>query len=549
MEGIRKQYPSSGVLANDGASLLVNEGEIHALVGENGAGKTTLMRILYGLEKPDAGRIVVGGRLVEGGRPARSSPGALLSLGMVQQHFTTVSDFSAAENVVLGAEPRRFGFVFDRARAEKDVESLALENGFSLDPAAPASSLSIGQRQEVEILKLLYRKADVLILDEPTAVLAEQEIEGLFATLRRLRAKGKTIIVITHKVREVMSLADSVTVMRRGRTVARLRVASITEEELSRLMMGGTSIPRIEVGPAESVRLARPAGAGNAGEKPGEKAAGGRPQPGNPVFEMRSVSVHSRRRGFGGPWRPMDSISLSVRPGEILGVTGVVGNGLGTLEDLVSGFARQSSGEILIDGKPRPLLRHKGISYVPADRAKRGVSLASSVEYNLAALDRARYFPHGIVDRGLMRRDALAAIAEYGIAAGPESEAAFLSGGNMQKLVIAREFAGEPAFLFFSNPTWGLDIGSADFVHGKMLEARSRGAAILLISANLDEILSLSDRVSVMCRGRIVCSLGNNGELDRVRLGEYMLGLRDDFLSGIQMPLKTDSLESERKDR
>ncbi len=537
MEGIRKYYPSSGVLANEDASLIVNEGEIHALVGENGAGKTTLMRILYGLEKPDAGRIVVGGRLIEGGRPALSGPGILLSLGMVQQHFTTVTDFTVAENVVLGAEPRRFGFVFDRAKAEKTVGNIALENGFALEPSAPASSLSIGQRQEVEILKLLYRKADVLILDEPTAVLAEQEIEGLFATLRRLRAKGRTIIVITHKVREVMSLADSVTVMRKGRTVARLKVRDISEAELSGLMMGAAPAGRAgsALPPVEPVRGPR--------SSAGQTAQTGEAKP---VFEMRDVSIRSRRRGFGGAWRHIDSISLSVMPGEIVGITGVVGNGLGTLENLISGFTPQTSGQILIGGKPRPLLRHKGISYVPADRAKRGVSLGSSVECNLAALDRSRYFPHGIIDRRLIRRDALAAIEEYGIAAGPEYEAAYLSGGNMQKLVIARELSGEPGFLFFSNPTWGLDIGSTRFVHEKMLEARARGAAILLISANLDEILALSDRVLVMCRGRIVCSLDNSSGLDRVRLGEYMLGLRDDFITGIQKPLKTDSLEQRR---
>jgi simple sugar transport system ATP-binding protein len=505
MEGIRKYYPSSGVLANDGASLRVEEGEIHALVGENGAGKSTLMRILYGLEKADEGRIRVGGAEVEIGH---QSAARRLGLGMVQQHFTTVPDFSVAENVILGAEPR-LGLFIDRARAEEAVAAIAGENGFNLDPRAPASGLAIGERQELEIVKLLYRRARLLILDEPTAVLAEQEVESFFATLRRLRGLGKTIIIITHKVREVMSVADSVTVMRRGRTVARLRIAETDEAGLSCLMMGRASCgfaPRGEAAP------------------PGVSSHAVGPEGAAPVFEMRSVRVRKR------PHSPslMDKVSLSVRPGEILGVTGVVGNGLGLFENLVSGFAKPDSGEILLSGAPRPRLRKVGLSYVPADRIKRGASLDSSVEENLAALERARYFPHGFLDPRKMREDALRAIGDFSIDAEPEGRMAFLSGGNMQKLILARELRGDSSFLFFSNPSWGLDIASTEFVHAQILAARSRGAAILLVSANLDEVLALADRVSVMYRGRLVCSLTNGPGLDRIGLGEYMLGLRDD---------------------
>jgi simple sugar transport system ATP-binding protein len=506
MEGIRKYYPSSGVLANDGASLRVEEGEIHALVGENGAGKSTLMRILYGLEPADEGRIRVGGQDL---RIGHQSAARRLGLGMVQQHFTTVPDFSVAENVILGDEPRRLGLFIDRAAAEGAVAAIARENGFGLDPRALASGLSIGERQELEIVKLLYRRARLLILDEPTAVLTEQEVESFFATLRRLRDLGKTIIIITHKVREVMSVADSVTVMRRGRTVARLKIEQVDEAGLSCLMMG-----RPSCGEGAQGQLGPRAPAGGASGLEGAA----------PVFEMRSVCVRKR------PHSPslMDGVSLSVRPGEILGVTGVVGNGLGLFENLVSGFARPDSGEILLSGSPRPGLRKPGLSYVPADRIKRGASLDSSVEENLAALDRGRYFPRGFLDARRMREDAMRAIGDFSIDAGPEGRMGSLSGGNMQKVILARELRGDSSFLFFSNPSWGLDIASAEFVHREILAARSRGAAILLVSANLDEILALADRVSVMYRGRLVCSLPNGPGLDRIGLGEYMLGLRDD---------------------
>jgi general nucleoside transport system ATP-binding protein len=508
MEGVVKYYPSSGVLANDGAVLHVEDGEIHALVGENGAGKSTLMRILYGLETADAGRIRVGGQDL---KIAHQWAAKRLGLGMVQQHFTTLPDFTVAENVVLGDEPRRLGLFVDAARSEAAVAAIAEENGFNLDPRALASSLAISERQELEIVKLLYRKASLLILDEPTAVLTEQEVESLFSTLRRLRDAGKTIIIITHKVREVMSIADSVTVMRRGKAVARLATAEVDEAGLSCLMMGKAS-------------GAGPASLGASDRVSGLSAREARPPAGPAVFEMRGVSVKRRPRSR----LLMEDVSLSVRGGEILGVTGVVGNGLGLFEDLVSGFVAPSSGEILLSGSPRPALREKGLSYVPSDRMRRGASLDSSVEENLAALDRKRYFPRGFLDSELMRADAERAIGKFSIDAEPELRMGFLSGGNMQKLILARELSGDSSFLFFSNPSWGLDIASTEFVHGRILAARERGAAILLVSANLDEILALADRVSVMYRGRLVCSLPNAPGLDRITLGEYMLGLRED---------------------
>jgi simple sugar transport system ATP-binding protein len=417
---------------------------------------------------------------------------------MVQQHAEIVADFTVAENVTLCDEPRRFGFLFDRSGAEARVAALAAENGFRLDPAARASGLSIAERQQLEILKLLYRKAGILILDEPTAVLAESEVDALFATLRRLKAAGKTIIIITHKVREVRAIADSVTVMRQGRTVARLEAVDLGEAELAALMMGEQE-------------------SSDPGPKPGPR---GPATSGRVVFEMRDIRLLRR-----GAHRPvLDGVSLQVRAGEILGVCGLAGNGLSELEDLAAGYRRPGSGRVLLDGRRLPRLRNPSLGYVPADRLWRGSSLDSAVEANLAVLDRSTFFPRGISDPARIRGFALKAIEGYGIAALPEQRLGSLSGGGIQKVILARELAGDADFLLFSNPTWGLDLASTSFVYGRILEARARGAAILLVSANLDEVLALADRIAVMSRGRIALELENGSEVDRGRIGGAMLG-------------------------
>jgi general nucleoside transport system ATP-binding protein len=496
MDGITKFFPSSAVLANDTVSLRVEDREIHALVGENGAGKSTLMRILYGLEVPDEGTIRLGSNIVRIANPAAAND---LGIGMVHQHFTTIPEFSVTENVALGVEPRVASFFFDRGRAEREVAEVIAANGFHIDPRASASALTVGERQQLEIVKLLYRKADVLILDEPTAVLTEQEIQSLFVTLRRLRELGKTIIIITHKVREVKEIADSVTVMRHGKSVARVETKDVDEAGIACLMMGEGACSDFDS------KLQKDA-------------------PGPEVFSMRSVSLFSRGR----PRPLIDKVSFSLRSGEVLGLCGVVGNGLGELEDLISGFARPSSGEILLEGLPLERHRKPRLGYVPADRMRRGSCLEAPVLENLVALDRKAYFPRGFSDRRKSRAFAMEAIDRFSIAAKPEVRVGSLSGGNIQKVIIARELAGDASFLLFSNPTWGLDIASMDFVYESLLKAKTRGAAILLISANLDEILTLSDRVSVMYKGRIVCMLENKAGLSRERLGEYMLGLRSD---------------------
>ena len=504
MEGITKYYVEGDTLANDGAWLRVSQGEIHALVGENGAGKSTLMKILYGLEKPDSGKILFDGAEVHIGSPLDSGR---LGIGMVHQHFMIVDDFTVAENVVLGAEPRSCGLFYDARKAEGSVRATMERHGFFLDPARLAASLTVGERQQLEIVKLLHRNARFLILDEPTAVLTEREVKALFGTLRGLRASGHTIVVITHKVKEVKEISDSVTVMRSGRTVDSFRTADIDEYGLSCLIMGSASCWDFTRKPSPSYRS-------------------------EPVLELVDVCLPSRARGV----RALDGVSLRVSPGEVRGVCAVSGNGVGELEDLLGGFRKPSAGRILLQGKPLPRRRlparsGRGLGYVPADRIRRGINIGLSMTENFIALDRRAYYPRGFLDAAASAEAMRAAIGRFSIKGSAEQLAGELSGGNIQKVILARELSSPlPSLLVFSEPTWGLDISSTEFVYEKILEARDSGSGILLLSSNLDEIFELSDRISAMYRGRIVCDLPNDGVLTRERLGEYMLGLADDSL-------------------
>ena len=503
MEGISKYYAESDTLANDGAWLSVASGEIHALVGENGAGKTTLMKVLYGLEKPDEGKILLDGADV---RIASPIDAGRLGIGMVHQHFMIVDDFTVAENVVLGAEPRMAGLFYDAREARRSVGATMARHGFSLDPARMAASLSVGERQQLEIVKLLHREARFLILDEPTAVLTEQEVKTLFGTLRSLRASGHTIVLITHKVKEVKEISDSVTVMRSGRTVDRFRTADIDEYSLSCHIMGSSSsYPLFTRTPSRTFSP-------------------------EPILEIEDVCLSKSA----GEARQLSQVSLKLRPGEVLGICGVSGNGVGELEDVLGGFRRPDSGKISLKGKPLPKRRLParsgfGLGYVPADRIRRGANTGLSMTENYIALDRPRYFPRGMLDAAAALEAIRGAIVDFYIKGRPGQLAGELSGGNIQKLILARELAPPLSpLMIFSEPTWGLDISSTEFVYEKILEARDAGSGILLLSSNLDEILELSDRVSVMYRGRIVCDLPNDGSLTKEKLGEYMLGLSDD---------------------
>jgi ABC-type uncharacterized transport system ATPase subunit len=514
MRGITKTYPENDVLANNEVDFEVRENEIHAVVGENGAGKTTLMKILYGLEQPDSGRILLKGEEVRIHSPLDANR---LGIGMVHQHFRLIPEFTIAENVVLGIEPRRRGIFFDRERAVRGVEEVIRRYGFSIDPRLPVSRLTVGQMQLVEIIKILYREAELLILDEPTSVLTEQQIHKLFGTLENLRSIGKTVVIITHKLGEVKAISQRVTVMRKGEVVAVRDTAEVDERELSRLMVGKSVTFQFE---REAVNKGRV------------------------VLELRDVMLRQK-----GQDRPLlDHVNLKVHAGEIVGVAGVSGNGLAELEDVVGGLRRVSQGRLLHDGRnitdlSAVQLRERGLAYVPADRLQRGSSLQSSVMENMIISSH-----HDFLKGGFFRRQAVEEFAEtlsssFSIDGDPRVPIGTLSGGNIQKVILARELASQTDFIIFSEPTWGLDIASAEFIYAKILEIRRRGIAVLLISSNLDEILALSDTLVVLYRGRVVASLSNERKLSKELVGEYMMGLRDDS-PGSAAPLDNGPAET-----
>jgi ABC-type uncharacterized transport system ATPase subunit len=505
MCGIVKTYPASGVLANDGVDLSVEENEIHAVIGENGAGKSTLMKVLYGLEQPDAGEIRLRGKSVVITDPLAANR---IGIGMVHQHFKLVPDFTVAENVVLGLEPRSRGLFIDRQSAAKDVGKVIEENAFSIDPKKKVRDLTVGEMQQVEIVKMLYRNAELLILDEPTSVLTEQEIERLFATLRNLLKQGKTCILITHKLEEVMRISHRVTVMRGGKVVAVRNTSDVDKRELSRLMVGKDVPLQVNRGPAA---------------------------PGEVVLEMKGVSIRLR-----GQERPLlDKIDLQVRSGEVVGIAGVGGNGLAEIEDALGGLRSIGEGQIVLNGKDvtgldPERLREAGLSYVPADRLRRGASLTCTVWENCIVTRHHDFLRTGILQRRGIRDFTRRLIQQFSIDGSETMPAGNLSGGNIQKMILARELAAQSDFILFSEPTWGLDIGSTQFVYEKIQELRDRGAGVLLISSNLDEILALADTILVMYRGRIVGRLKNGKELSKEVIGEYMLGIRDDSARSVQ---------------
>jgi len=499
MRGITKRFPN-GVVANNAVDFTVEANEIHAVIGENGAGKSTLMKILHGLEQPDAGTITFRGRRVVLRTPLEANR---QRIGMVHQHFRLIPDFTVAQNVVLGQEPRRAGLFVDTSAAIERIAALIDSHGFSLDPRARVSQLTVGQMQQVEIIKMLYRDSDLLILDEPTSVLTEQEVHRLFETMRSLKREGKTLIIITHKLAEVKRISDRVTVMRKGSVVAVRETAAVDKSELSRLMIGREVLYQVDRD---------------------RRVCGG------PVLELQEVGLKPRGRA-----RPLlDRVSLTVCACEIVGVAGVGGNGLKELEDVVTGLRRISSGRILQEGEDVSNLssvglRKRGLAYVPADRMARGSSLESSVQENMIISQR-----HGFIRAGFLKGEEIQEFAErltrsFSIDGSPDSLLGTLSGGNIQKVILARELAAEAGLIVFSEPTWGLDVASSQFVYEKILEMRASGAGILLISSNLDEVLGIADRIAVMYRGRLVSMRPNDRGLTKELIGEYMLGLRDDF--------------------
>ena len=500
MRGIVKIYPETGLRANDGVDLTLNKGQILCLAGENGAGKTTLMKVLYGLEKPDAGTISVMGNPVSITSPLQANR---LGIGMVHQHFMLVDDFTVAQNVTLGKEPLKGRFSYDLKGAVDAVDAVIRKHRFSIDATKRVGSLTVGQKQQVEIVKMLYRDVDILILDEPTAVLTEQEIESLFITLRALAEHGTSLILITHKLHEITAISDRVAIMRQGAMVGDFPTDSVDGKQISRLMMGQSVSLVVDRLPYTPVQ--------------------------HPVLRFDNVSVLKRNQQ-----RPLlDGVSFAARSGEILGFAGVGGNGLGVLEAVLGGFLPISSGAIVhkdedISRLDSHALRKRGLAYVPADRLQVGSALKATVSENLIVDARNEFTRHGVMQRKKIEQHTQALLKTYSVKGTPSMPIGTLSGGNIQKVILAREITQYQDYIVFSEPTWGLDIASSRFVYERMVQLRDEGAAVLLISSNLDEILAVSDRVIVMYRGTIVAVLEAE-ELRQVTkedMGAYMLGLR-----------------------
>lgn len=492
MRGIVKQYPL--VRAIDGADFTVEQGEIHSLLGENGAGKSTLMKILYGMTTPTAGEVRVFGKPVAIARPAQA---IALGIGMVHQHFMLTPVMTVAENVVIGSEPVR-GVFFDRKKAEAQVAAMIDEYNFHISATAKVETLSVGEQQRVEILKALYRGADLLILDEPTAVLTPQEVEDLFRVMRQLKAAGKSIIIITHKLKETMEIADRVSVLRQGKMIeSGVPVAGTTMNELAQMMVG------------RDVELSVTRRAEQVGEE---------------NFSVRGLSLTER----GVPI--LRDVCLSLRKGEILGIAGIEGNGQTELIEVLTGLRRPDHMELFKDGKPlsgnAAAFLAAGVGHVPEDRMTRGLVLEMSIEDNLILgyHRRPAFARRGLRLASAIRRFAEQERTEFAIKApNVQERCSALSGGNQQKVVIARVFSENPDVIIVAQPTRGVDVGAMEYIHHRLLDLRDGGKSILLISADLDEVRSLSDRLAVIYGGRIVAE-GKPDTWSDMEIGLLMTG-------------------------
>jgi general nucleoside transport system ATP-binding protein len=479
LHGITKQFP--GVLANDHVDLELLRGEVHALLGENGAGKSTLMNILYGLYHPDEGEILLNGTAIS----FSSAKDAIVhGIGMVHQHFMLIPVMTVAENIVLAEEPTYGGVLLDFDEAEKRARELSERFGLAVNPSARIQDITVAQQQRVEILKALYRGAEILVLDEPTAVLTPQEAKELFMIIRELKAQGKSIIFISHKLNEVLEIADRITVLRRGKRIDTVPTEGATEESLARLMVGREVLLRVEKAEAH---------------------------PAEPLLEVDDLHVFDDRQ-----LEKVRGVSFQVRSGEIVGIAGVDGNGQTELIDALTGLRRAAEGTISVAGRSmqhataRQML-DVGVGHIPEDRQRRGLVLefwiAENIElhdYNkLPVAKRGFLFPRRMIER------AQKLIADFDIrGGGPRTRAGALSGGNQQKVVVAREVARNPKVLIAAQPTRGLDVGAIEYVHRRLVTERNEGRAVLLVSLELDEIMSLSDRILVMFEGQIVGEYG-----------------------------------------
>ena len=500
MRNITKTYPQNNLRANDGVDFLLHKGEILCLAGENGAGKTTLMKVLYGLESHEEGTIRIRGKQEHMTSPLVANR---LGIGMVHQHFMLVDDFTVAQNVLMGIEPRKHGITYDLKKAVSLVNQVIEAHHFSIEASMLVRTLTVGQKQQVEIIKMLYRDVDILILDEPTAVLTEQEIEALFSTLKQLAKRGKSLIVITHKLQEIKAISDRVAVMRQGKMLGTYATKDVTERQISALMMGKSI--------SLSIKHAK------------------RPEESKPIIECKNITVLRQ-----GQQRPLlNSLTFTAFSGEILGFAAVSGNGLGVLEAVLGGFIPTFDGNIFHGGKEitnigTAQLRKQGLAYVPSDRLQVGSALKASVQENIIVGESASFRRNGFLDQRKVTRHTHDLLEKYATKATPQMPIGTLSGGNIQKVILAREIERYQDYIVFSEPTWGLDIASSQFVYEQMASLRDRGAAVILISSNLDEILTIADRIIVLYRGtRVASFVGEEArDLSKEEIGEYMLGIR-----------------------
>ena len=487
---IVKSFP--GIKANDEVTLEVEEGSIHALLGENGAGKSTLMSILFGLYQPDSGLIRIRGKEVHITDPNEANK---LGIGMVHQHFKLVHNFTVTENIVLGLEPVK-GVVLDMKVAEQRVKALTAKYGLEVDPRSKIEDIGVGMQQRVEILKMLYRDAEILIFDEPTAVLTPQEIHELIGIMKRLVEEGKTIILITHKLKEIKAVADVCTVLRRGRLIGSVKVADTSEARMAEMMVGR----QVNFSVAKT------------------KAT-----PGEVLLEMQGLKVRNMKGLLG-----VKDLSLKVKRGEILGLCGIDGNGQTELVHALTGLARIEGGRLLFKGKDitREPIKHRidmGLGHIPEDRHKHGLVLDFRMDENMVVHSYGTSpFSHwGVLDYGAIQKNAERLIEEFDVRSGegPATPTRSLSGGNQQKAIVAREIDRSPEVFVIAQPTRGLDVGAIEYIHKRIIEERDKGKAILLVSLELDEILDLSDRIAVIYEGEIV------GEVMASETNENELGL------------------------
>jgi len=496
MREIRKEFP--GVVACDDINFQVKKGEIHALLGENGAGKSTLMNILFGLYQPENGEIYLHGKKVNVANPNIAND---LGIGMVHQHFKLVHNFTVTENIILGLEPTR-AMMIDIRTASARISKLSKQYGLNVDPDAKISEVSVGMQQRVEILKMLYRDAEILIFDEPTAVLTPQEVRELMKIMRSLIDEGKTIILITHKLREIMAIADRCTVIRWGKLVGTVKVSETTEEKLAEMMVGRKVLFEIKKKEAHL---------------------------GEEILKIENLSVLSSSGALG-----LKNFSLGVKCGEIVGLAGVDGNGQAELVEAIIGLRSIESGKIIVHGTdvssfPVRERIKKGMAHIPDDRHKHGLILDYTVQENLVLKNYylEPFSRRGFLNWDLIQEHASRVIKDFDVRAGegPDSSARSLSGGNQQKAIVGREIDGNPEILIAVQPTRGLDVGAIEYIHRRLIEQRDQGKAVLLISLELDEILDLSDRIAVINSGELV-GLVNAAETNENEIGLMMAGVK-----------------------